>query len=401
LQMLVSTIDYDDYVGRIAVGKIERGRIEVGQEALLCGHGEDSTGVRITNLYLFDGLKRIPASQAKAGDIVAVSGVEGINIGDTICHVDHPEPLPFANISKPTMSMTFSVNTSPFTGQDGRYVTSRNLRDRLFRERYIDVSLEVEETDSPDSFKVSGRGELHLAILIENMRRQGYEFQVSKPTVIYQTIDGSTHEPMERVLVDVPDSFMGTVIEKLGERKGEIISMGENKGGRIRLEFTIPARGLFGYQTEFMTDTRGEGILNSVFDGYQPYKGAIPTRQQGVLIASEKGEAVTYGLHNAQERGILFIEPGMPVYEGMVVGQNHRLGDIEVNVCRKKHVSNMRAAGADEALRLFPARNLTLEQALEFISDDELLEITPNSIRIRKTILDPVQRMRLNRRNKS
>lgn len=399
LQMLVSTIDYNDYVGRIAIGKIERGRIEVGQEALLCNYEREPIKVKITNLYLFDGLKRVPADKAISGDIVAVSGVEGINIGDTICHIDHPEPLPFVKISQPTISMTFSVNTSPFAGQDGKYVTSRNLRDRLFKERYTDVSLRVEETDSPDAFVVSGRGELHLSILIENMRRQGYEFQVSKPTVIYQTIDGKLHEPIERVLIDVPDEYMGTVIEKLGRRKGEIISIGESKGGRVKLEFSIPARGLFGYRSEFLTDTRGEGILNSIFDGYQPYKGEIPFRQQGSLVASEQGEAVTYGLHNAQERGILFIEPGTPVYEGMVVGQNQRQGDIEVNVCKKKHVTNIRAAGSDEALRLTPPRKLTLEQALEFIDEDELVEITPKNIRIRKEILNTTQRKRQHRKN--
>lgn len=399
LQMLVSTIDYNDYVGRIAIGKIERGQIRVGQEALLCNDEGEHIKVKITNLYLFNGLKRVPTEYAEAGDIVAVSGVEGINIGDTICHIDHPEPLPFVKISKPTISMTFSVSTSPFAGQDGKYVTSRNLRDRLFKERYTDVSLRVEETDSPDAFIVSGRGELHLSILIENMRRQGFEFQVSKPTVIYETIDGKLNEPMERVLIDVPDNYMGMVIEKLGNRKGEIVSIGESKGGWVKVEFSIPARGLFGYRSEFLTDTRGEGILNSIFDGYQPYKGDIPSREQGSLVASENGEAVTYGLYNAQGRGLLFIDPGTPVYEGMVVGQNHRRGDIEVNVCKRKHVSNMRAAGSDEALRLTPARKLTLEEALEFIDDDELVEITPKNIRIRKEILNTAQRKRQHKRD--
>ena len=374
LQMLVSTLDYNDYVGRIAIGKIERGRIDAGQEALLCSNGGGHKRVKITNLYLFDGLKREPVDHADIGDIVAVSGVEGINIGDTICDTEQPEPLPFVEISKPTIAMTFSVNTSPFAGQDGTYVTSRNLRERLFKETYSDVSLKVEETDSPDAFVVSGRGELHLSILIENMRREGYEFQVSKPRVIYETIGGRLHEPIERVLVDVPDLYMGTVIEKLGRRKGEIIRIGESRGGRVKLEFSVPARGLFGYRSEFLTDTRGEGILNSTFEGYHPYKGDIPSRQQGSLIAFDQGEATTYGLYNAQERGTLFIGPGTMVYEGMVIGENNRQGDIEINVCKRKHASNVRAAGSDEALRLTPKRELTLEEALEFIDDDELVD---------------------------
>ncbi len=400
LQMLVSTVDYNDYVGRIAIGKIERGQINVGQETLLCNYsGGDPSKVKITNLYLFDGLERKAAKYAEAGDIVAVSGVEGINIGDTICDVDHPEPLPFVKISQPTISMTFSVNTSPFAGQDGKYVTSRNLRERLFKERYTDVSLRVEETDSPDAFIVSGRGELHLSILIENMRRQGFEFQVSKPTVIYKTIDGKLHEPMEKVLIDVPDENMGTVIEKLGRRKGEILSIKESGGGRVKLEFSIPSRGLFGYRSEFLTDTRGEGIINSIFDGYQPYKGDIPSRQHGSLVAFEQGEAVTYGLHNAQERGTLFIEPGTMVYEGMVVGQNHRQGDIEVNAVSYTHLTLPTPAGSDEALRLTPPRKLSLEEALEFIDDDELVEVTPKNIRIRKKILNTSQRKRQQKKN--
>jgi len=396
LQMLVSTVDYNDYVGRIAIGKVERGRIYVGQEVLICNMHDDAAlrKAKITNLYTFDGLKRIPASEAEMGDIVAVSGVEGITIGDTICDVEHPEPVPFVKISEPTISMIFSVNTSPFAGQEGKYVTSRNLRARLFRELNTDVSLRVEETDSPDAFKVSGRGELHLSILIENMRRQGYEFQVSKPTVIYKEIDGKIYEPMEHVVVDVPEEYVGTVIEKLSKRKGELISMGENRGGRNRLEFSVPSRGLFGYRSEFLTDTRGEGILNSIFSGYEPYKGEIASRQHGSIIAFEEGEAVTYGLYNAQERGILFIEPGTRVYEGMVVGMNNRQDDIEVNVCKKKHVTNMRAAGSDEALRLSPAKILTLEEAIEFINDDELVEITPQNIRIRKAILNTADRKR-------
>ena len=399
LQLLVSTLDYNDYVGRIAIGKIERGHIDVGQEALLCSYGDGHKRVKITNLYLFDGLKRVPVEHADMGDIVAVSGVEGINIGDTICDTEHPEPLPFVEISKPTISMTFSVNTSPFAGQDGTYVTSRNLRERLFKETYSDVSLKVEETDSPDAFVVSGRGELHLSILIENMRREGYEFQVSKPRVIYETIGGRLHEPIERVLVDVPDLYMGTVIEKLGRRKGEIIRIGESRGGRVKLEFSVPARGLFGYRSEFLTDTRGEGILNSTFEGYHPYKGDIPSRQQGSLIAFDQGEATTYGLYNAQERGTLFIGPGTMVYEGMVIGENNRQGDIEINVCKRKHASNVRAAGSDEALRLTPKRELTLEEALEFIDDDELVEITPKDIRIRKEILNTSLRKRKHKKN--
>ncbi|NLJ67129.1 MAG: translational GTPase TypA [Clostridiales bacterium] len=399
LQMLVSTLDYNDYVGRIAIGKIERGRIDAGQEALLCSNGGGHKRVKITNLYLFDGLKREPVDHADIGDIVAVSGVEGINIGDTICDTEQPEPLPFVEISKPTIAMTFSVNTSPFAGREGTYVTSRNLRERLFKETYTDVSLKVEETDSPDAFVVSGRGELHLSILIENMRRQGYEFQVSKPKVIYETIDGRLHEPIERVLVDVPDSYMGTVIEKLGRRKGEIIRIGESRGGRVKLEFSVPARGLFGYRSEFLTDTRGEGILNSTFDGYHPYKGDIPSRQQGSLVAFDQGDATTYGLYNAQERGTLFIGSGTMVYEGMVIGENHRQGDIEINVCKRKHISNVRAAGSDEALRLTPIRELTLEEALEFIDDDELVEITPKDIRIRKEILSTTQRKRKHKKN--
>jgi GTP-binding protein len=398
LQILVSTIDYNDYVGRIAIGKVERGSVQAGQEALLCNVDGAQRKVKITNLYQFEGLKRVAVQDAKLGDIVAVSGVEGINIGETICAVDNPDPLPFVNISEPTISMTFSVNTSPFAGQDGRYVTSRNLRDRLFRETYTDVSLRVEETGSPDSFKVSGRGELHLSILIETMRRQGYEFQVSKPTAIYKEISGKLYEPMERVTIDIPEEFTGIVIEKLGSRKGEMVNMVNGKNGSVRLEFTIPARGLFGYRSEFLTDTRGEGILNSAFDGYEPYKGDIATRNQGSLVAFETGEAVTYGIFNAQDRGTMFIGPGVMVYEGMVVGENNRQGDIEVNVCKRKHVSNMRASGSDESMRLVSPKILSLEQSLEFIGDDELVEITPKNIRIRKAILDTAQRKKTQKR---
>ena len=398
LQILVSTIDYNDYVGRIAIGKVERGSVQAGQEALLCNVDGAQRKVKITNLYQFEGLKRVAVQDAKLGDIVAVSGVEGINIGETICAVDNPDPLPFVNISEPTISMTFSVNTSPFAGQDGRYVTSRNLRDRLFRETYTDVSLRVEETGSPDSFKVSGRGELHLSILIETMRRQGYEFQVSKPTAIYKEISGKLYEPMERVTIDIPEEFTGIVIEKLGSRKGEMVNMVNGKNGSVRLKFTIPARGLFDCRSEFLTDTRGEGILNSAFDGYEPYKGDIATRNQGSLVAFETGEAVTYGIFNAQDRGTMFIGPGVMVYEGMVVGENNRQGDIEVNVCKRKHVSNMRASGSDESMRLVSPKILSLEQSLEFIGDDELVEITPKNIRIRKAILDTAQRKKTQKR---
>lgn len=398
LQMLVSTIDYNDYVGRIGIGKIERGTIEVNQHVILCNQESDFKDAVITSLYVFDGLKRKPVEKAEVGDIVAVSGVEGISIGDTICHYEYPEPLPFVKISEPTVSMFFSVNDSPFAGTEGKFVTSRNIRERLLRELKTDVSLRVEETDSPDTFKVSGRGELHLSILIETMRRQGYEFQVSKPTVIYKEIDGKKHEPMERVVIDIPERFSGIVIEKLGRRKGELIGMNSLKGGNVRLDFSVPARGLFGYRSEFMTDTKGEGILNTIFDGYAPYKGDIPSRQQGSLVAFEDGEAVTYGLYNAQERGTLFIEPGTKVYRGMIVGENSRPGDIDVNVCKKKHVTNMRAAGSDEALRLVPPKKLSLEEALEFIADDELVEVTPKNIRLRKRILDISERKR--RQNK-
>jgi GTP-binding protein len=400
LQVLVSTIDYNDYIGRIAIGKVERGRISSGQDAVLCNNKGDNTKVKVSNLYQFEGLKRVEVESAMLGDIIAISGIEQINIGDTICDVDHVEPIPFVDISEPTMAMVFSVNDSPFAGKEGKFVTSRNLRERLYKELQTDVSLRVEETETPDAFKVLGRGELHLSILIETMRRQGYEFQVSKPMVVYKEIDGKIHEPMELVVIDVPEEFTGVVIEKLGKRKGELISMENTTGSHVKLEFSIPSRGLFGYRSEFLTDTRGNGIMNSVFNGYQPYKGDIISRQQGSLVAYETGEAVTYGLFNAQDRGVLFIEPGTMVYQGMVVGQNNRTGDIEVNVCKKKHVTNMRAAGSDEALRLVPAKKLSLEQALEFIDDDELVEITPSVIRIRKKILDPIKRVKANNRKK-
>lgn len=388
LQLLVSNIDYDDYVGRIAVGRIDRGALKSGQQVVVCRKDGGVTPAKAGRMYVFEGLKRIEAAEASAGDIVAVSGLGEINIGETICDPGAPEPLPFVNIDEPTVSMTFSVNNSPFAGKEGIYVTSRHLRDRLFKEIETDVSLRVEETDSPDSFKVSGRGELHLSILIETMRRQGYEFQVSKPKVIMKEIDGVVYEPIELLMIDIPEEFMGAVIEKLGARKAEMADMRSVSDGYMRLEFKIPARGLIGYRSEFLTDTKGNGIMNHVFYGHEPYKGDIPGRQRGSLVAWEDGGAVTYGLYNAQERGSLFISPGARVYEGMVVGENARNEDIVVNVCKKKHVTNMRASGSDEALRLTPPRLLSLEQALEFISDDELVEVTPDSIRLRKRILD-------------
>lgn len=395
LQLLISTIDYNEYVGRIGIGKIERGTINVGQEALLCNvHNEAlNQSVRINTLYTFEGLNRQNVESASAGEIVGISGIENLSIGDTICAAGVAEPLPFVQISEPTVVMTFSVNDSPFAGREGKYVQSRVIRERLMRELQTDVSLRVEDTDSPDAFRVSGRGELHLSILIENMRRQGYELQVSKPEVLYKYIDGVKYEPIERVVVDVPDQYSGSVIEKLGRKKGELVNM-ESMGSRVRMEFSIPSRGLFGYRSDFMTDTHGEGIMSAVFDGYMPYKGDIPSRQCGSLIAFETGEAVTYGLYNAQERGQLFIEPATPVYAGMIVGENSRTGDIDVNVCKKKHITNMRASGSDEALRLTPAHIMTLEEALEFIDTDELVEVTPKSIRIRKRILDSTERYR-------
>jgi GTP-binding protein len=392
LQILVSNVDYDDYVGRIAIGRIDRGRISTGQQAAVCKKDGTVYRSKISRMCVFEGLKRTECEDAGAGDIVAVSGISDINIGETICDAEVPEPLPFVDIDEPTVSMTFSVNDSPFAGKEGTFVTSRHLRDRLFRELETNVSLRVEETGSPDSFIVSGRGELHLSILIETMRRQGYEFQVSKPKVIMKEIDGAACEPMELLMIDVPEEYMGTVMEKLGSRKAELVDMRSAAEGYMRLEFKIPARGLIGYRSEFLTDTKGNGIMNHIFHGYEPYRGEITHRQRGSLVAWEAGEAVTYGLYNAQERGALFIAPGTLVYEGMIVGENSRNEDIVVNVCKKKHVTNMRASGSDEALRLTPPRILSLEQALEFISDDELVEVTPKNIRLRKRILDSEQR---------
>ncbi len=388
LQLLVSNIDYDEYVGRIAIGRIDRGSIRMGQQAVICRKDGTVYQSKVSRLYKFEGLIRAESERAELGDIVAVSGFSDINIGETICDVEAPEPLPFVNIDEPTLSMTFSVNNSPLAGREGTFVTSRHLRDRLFKELETNVSLRVEETETPDSFKVSGRGELHLSILIETMRRQGFEFQVSKPKVIMKEVDGVDFEPIELLMIDVPEEFMGVVMEKLGSRKAEMVNMHSATEGYMRLEFKIPARGLIGYRSEFLTDTKGNGIMNHIFNGHEPYKGEIFSRQRGSLVAWEDGEAVTYGLYNAQERGSLFIIPGTKVYEGMVVGENARNEDIVVNVCKKKHVTNMRASGSDEALRLTPPRILSLEQALEFISDDELVEITPKNIRLRKRILD-------------
>lgn len=400
-QMLVSSIDYNEYVGRIAVGRIERGVVHPNQDVVICDYHNPDTNYKgkIVTLYQIDGLKRVPAEEAKVGDIVCVSGIENVTIGETLTAPDAVEPLPFVKISEPTVEMTFSVNDSPFAGREGKFVTSRHLRDRLFRELLKDVSLRVSETDSTDSFRVAGRGEMHLSILIETMRREGYEFQVSTPRVLFHEVEGVRHEPMERLIVDVPADCVGAVMEKMGTRKAELQSM-DPQGTRTQLEFIIPSRGLFGYRNEFLTDTKGEGIMNTLFEGYEPYKGDIPMRSQGSLIAFESGESVTYGLYNAQERGVLFIPAGIPVYEGMIVGSNPKGDDMAVNVCKKKHVTNMRASGSDEALRLVPYKRMSLEEALEFIADDELVEITPKNIRLRKQILDNNQRMKaINRKS--
>lgn len=396
-QVLISTIDYNEYVGRIGVGKVDNGTIRVNQEVVIVNHHEPDKQrkVKISKLYEFDGLNKVDVTEAGIGSIVAISGITDIHIGDTLCATDAVSPIPFQKISEPTIAMQFVVNDSPLAGQEGKYVTSRHLRDRLFRELNTDVSLRVEETESTDSFKVSGRGELHLSVLIENMRREGYEFAVSKAEVLYHKDEnGKLLEPMEIAYVDVPDEFSGTVIEKLSQRKGELQSMGSASGGYTRLIFNIPSRGLIGYRGDFLTDTKGNGILNTVFDCYGPYKGDIQYRKQGSLIAFEAGESITYGLFNAQERGTLFIGPGERVYSGMVVGQSAKPEDIELNVCKKKQLTNTRSSSADEALRLTPPRILSLEQALDFIETDELLEVTPISLRIRKKILDPTLRKR-------
>lgn len=396
-QVLISTIDYNEYVGRIGVGKVDNGIIRVNQEVMIVNHHEPDKQkkVKVSKLYEFDGLNKVDVNEAGIGSIVAISGITDIHIGDTLCSAENPQPIPFQKISEPTIAMNFIVNDSPLAGQEGKYVTSRHLRDRLFRELNTDVSLRVEETDSTETFKVSGRGELHLSVLIENMRREGYEFAVSKAEVLYKTDEnGKKLEPMETAYVDVPEEFSGAVIQKLSSRKGELQSMGEASGGYTRLEFSIPSRGLIGYRGEFMTDTKGNGIINTTFDGYGPYKGDMAYRSQGSLISFESGEAITYGLFNAQERGTLFIGAGERVYAGMVIGETGKTEDIEINVCKKKQLTNTRASGSDEALRLSPPKILSLEQALEFIDTDELLEVTPTSLRIRKKILDPTLRKR-------
>lgn len=396
-QVLISTIDYNEYVGRIGVGKVDRGTIKVNQDCLLVNHHEPDKQrrVKISKLYEFDGLNKVEVSEATIGSIVAISGISDLHIGDTLCSLESPEAIPFQKISEPTIAMHFIVNDSPLAGKEGKFVTSRHLRDRLFRELNTDVSLRVEETETTESFKVSGRGELHLSVLIENMRREGYEFAVSKAEVLYKKDErGKLLEPMELAYIDVPEEFSGTVIQKLSLRKGELQGMSISPNGTARLEFSIPARGLIGYRGEFMTDTKGNGILNTSFDGYGPYKGDIQYRKQGSLIAFESGESVTYGLFNAQERGTLFIGPGEKVYAGMVIGQNGKAEDIELNVCKMKHLTNTRASGSDDALKLTPPRILSLEQALDFIENDELLEVTPKSLRIRKKILDPTMRKR-------
>jgi len=396
-QVLISTIDYNEYVGRIGVGKVDNGRIRVNQECALVNHHDPGVmrKVKIGKLYEFDGLNKVEVQEAGIGSIVAISGITDLHIGDTLCSVDKPEAIPFQKISEPTIAMNFMVNDSPLAGQEGKYVTSRHLRDRLFRELNTDVSLRVEETDSPDCFKVSGRGELHLSVLIENMRREGFEFAVSKAEVLYRFNERNQRlEPMELAYIDVPEEFAGAVIQKLTSRKGELQGMSPGNGGYTRLEFSIPARGLIGYRGEFMTDTKGNGIMNTIFDGYGPYKGDLSYRKTGSLIAYESGESITYGLFSAQERGALFIGPGVKVYAGMVVGQNPKAEDIEINVCKTKKLTNTRSSSADEALKLTPPRDMSLEQCLDFIDTDELLEVTPRSLRIRKRILDPTLRKR-------
>ncbi len=400
-QVLISTIDYNEYVGRIGVGKVSNGSIRVNEDAIIVNahDPEKRRKVKVSKLYEFDGLNKVEVEKAGVGSIVAISGISDIHIGDTLCSPDFVEPIPFQKISEPTISMNFLVNDSPLAGREGKFVTSRHLRERLYKELNTDVSLRVEDTENTDCFKVSGRGELHLSVLIENMRREGYEFAVSKAEVIYHKDEkGHLLEPMEQAVIDVPDEFSGVVIEKLSFRKGELQGMSRSNGGYTRLEFLIPSRGLIGYRGEFMTDTKGNGILNTIFDSYGPYKGDIAYRQTGSLIAFEAGETITYGLFNAQERGTLFLGPGEQVYQGMVVGENPKGGDIELNVCKRKQMTNTRASGSDEALKLVPHKVLSLEQALDFIENDELVEVTPKNIRIRKKILDPKQRMRANKK---
>ncbi len=394
LQILISNIDYDEYIGRIGVGRVERGIAKNGQNVVLCSQGGNEKNVKIGKLYKFEGLKRVETDEAPLGEIVSISGIDGLNIGDTLCDPSSVEPLPFVKIDEPTVSMNFMVNNSPFSGREGKFVTSRNIRDRLFKEVETNVSMRVEETDSADTFKVSGRGELHLSILIETMRREGYEFQVSRPQVIMKEIDGQMCEPIEILAIEVPEEYVGAVIEKIGSRKAEMTNMSPKESGTTLLEFRVPSRGLIGYRSEFLTDTNGKGILNQIFDCYEPYKGEIVSRRHGSLVAHETGVSTGYGLFAAQDRGRLFIGPGVNVYEGMVVGLTPKSEDITVNVCKKKHVTNMRASGSDEALKLTPHTVLSLEQSIEFIDEDELLEVTPKSIRIRKKILDKTMRLR-------
>ena len=397
MQMLVSNIDYDDYLGRIAIGRIERGTITSGMSVAVCKQDKTENG-KLAKLFTYEGLKRVEAESVSAGDIVCVSGIADINIGDTICDINNPEKIPFVDIDEPTVSMTFSVNNGPFAGREGQFVTSRHIRDRLMKELERNVSLRVKETNSADSFEVCGRGELHLSVLIENMRREGFELLVSRPKVIFKEIDGVKCEPMERLVVNVPDDCIGNVIEKLGRRKAEMLNMEPAEAGHTKVEFKIPARGIIGYRTEFLTDTKGEGTMNSTFECYEPFKGEIQSRTRGVLVAFEQGTSVTYGLYNAQERGELFIGAGVEVYEGMIVGINSRNEDISINVCKEKHLTNTRASGSDDALRLVPPIKLSLEKAIEFIQDDELVEVTPKNIRLRKKILDSKTREREARR---
>ena len=398
LQMMVTTLDSDEYVGRVAIGRIMRGKIKEGQNVVVIS-GDGETKERIGKVYVYQGLKRMEVSEAELGEIVAITGLPSASIGHTVADAENPEALPSINIDEPTLSMTFGVNTSPFAGREGQFVTSRHLRDRLYKETETNVSLRVEETDSPDTFKVSGRGELHLSILIETMRREGYELQIGKPEVIYKEINGQLCEPIENLTIEVPQEFMGTVMESLGTRKAELSNMTELKG-YLRLEFTIPARGLIGFRSEFLTNTKGNGIMNHVFRGYAPYKGDIPARSRGSLVAFEQGETTPYGIYTLQDRGVMFISPNQMVYEGMIIGENTRELDMDVNPCKKKNVSNMRSSSSDEAIRLTPPRLLSLEQALEFINKDEMVEVTPESIRLRKTILDKSQRGRLRKNAK-
>ena len=394
LQVLFSSLDYDDYVGRIGIGRVERGRIKKNQQVTICKTDGTTQNVKVSRLYQFEGLSRVECDEAEAGDVICVSGIEGLNIGETICSTDCVEALPFIKIDEPTISMNFIVNDSPFAGREGKFVTSRNVRDRLFKEVETNVSMRVEETESTDTFKVSGRGELHLSILIETMRRQGYEFQVSRPKVIFKEIDGQLMEPMELLIVEVPEQYVGAVIEKLGSRKGELENMGAREGGSTHLEFKIPSRGLIGYRAEFLTDTNGNGIMNQLFDGYAPYKGDIQTRERGSIVVHETGVSTAYGLFNTQDRGRLFIPAGVEVYEGMIVGECSKNEDIVCNICKTKHLTNTRASGSDDALRLIPHSVLSLEQCMEFIKDDELLEITPDSLRLRKRVLSKELRMK-------